>query len=479
MKFYVTTSIAYVNAEPHIGFGYELVLADTLARHARQKGEKTIFGTGTDEHGGKVAEKAEELGQLPKQYVDTIAKKFTDLKQLLNLSYDKFTRTTNIGHEKVAQKVWIDLSKDIYKNKYTGWYCQGDEAFFTDTVVKENEGICPTHNRPYERVSETNYFFKLSNYTKQIEHAIKSGKLRIIPETRKHEILNVIKDGLDDISISRPKEKISWGLPIPGDDDQVMYVWFEALLNYLTAVNYPNGEEFREFWPPDYQVIGKDIIRFHAAIWPGILLGLDLPLPKAIYAHGFINIDNQKISKSLGNSISVEELVDSFGTDAVRYYLLRHIPSYDDGNFSLKNLSDAYQNELGNELGNALQRTAVMINTYQGGKFEKVSNPVDNKVTSRLIEECRFDRALDEIWLLVKQLNQYIDDNKPWTLHKAGDDQKLKTVLNTQVKKLVEIAYLLQPFLPETADKINDTFKDGRVRLSQETLFPRKDLSTS
>jgi methionyl-tRNA synthetase len=410
MNYYVTTSIPYVNGNPHIGFAMELLMADVLARNARKLGRPTIFSTGTDEHGGKIAEKAVEQGVTPKEFTDQMSQKFRDLAKQLNISSDRFIRTTDLGHEQRAQLIWRSLAKDIYKGKYTGWYCTGDEAFFTEAVVKANNGICPNHNRKYEKIEEENYFFKLSTYTSQILKAIEDGTFRVIPATRKHEILQVIKDGLDDISISRPKDKISWGIPVPADETQVMYVWFEALMNYITVLGYPEHEDFKKFWPANTQIIGKDIIRFHAAIWPGILLALGLPLAKTLYVHGFINADGGiKMSKSLGNSVAPSDVIDKYGTDAFRYYLLRHIPSYADGEFSWDRLHAAYNNELANELGNVVQRTAAMITQYQNGIIGQTPEAEhDQAGYLEALEICHFDRALDEVWEQVRGLNQYI-----------------------------------------------------------------------
>jgi methionyl-tRNA synthetase len=333
-NFYVTTSIPYVNGEPHLGHAMEFLQADVIARYVRQLGTPVIFTAGTDEHGGKIAEKAEELKLTPKVFTDQMSQKFTDLLKELNISNDRFIRTTDPDHEKRAQIIWQKLEQYIYKNAYEGWYCTGDEAFFTEAVVKENKGICPNHNRPYEKIKEENYFFKLSAFTEPVKQAIETNQFLIIPETKRNEILHVLREGLEDISISRPQNKIAWGIPVPNDPTQVMYVWFEALMNYITVLDYPEGEDFKNFWPANFQVIGKDIIRFHAAIWPAMLLGLGLPLPKALYVHGFIDINGQKMSKTLGNFISPYEVLDKYPRDAFRYYLLRHIPSNSDGDFS-------------------------------------------------------------------------------------------------------------------------------------------------
>jgi methionyl-tRNA synthetase len=476
MNYYITTSIPYVNGEPHIGFGMELLQADVLARAARLKGETVLFSTGTDEHGGKIEEKAAEQGVTPIEFATKISSQFRDLAALINASNDRFIRTTDQGHEQRAAIIWQNLSKDIYKGSYTGWYCTGDEAFFTEAVVKENNGVCPNHNRPYEKIEEENYFFKLSAYAPQIKKAIEDDSLKILPTTRKNEILNVINDGLDDISISRPKEKIGWGIPVPGDKTQVMYVWFEALMNYITVLGYPEHEDFKNFWPANVQVLGKDILRFHAAIWPGMLLSLGLPLPGQLFVHGFITVEGQKMSKTLGNVIHPKQIIDEYGVDAFRYYFLRHVSAYEDGDFSWTKLHQSYNNELGNELGNAVQRTAAMITQYQNGLIGDIP-PAEHDVAQywTALDNCRFDRALDEVWEQVRGLNQYIDEAKPWQINKEGDADHLKEVLAYQVSCLLEIADLIQPFMPDTALKIKHVFADGVIRPIDGTLFPRKD----
>ncbi len=480
MNYYVTTSIPYVNGEPHIGFGMELLYADVLARYARAEGKPVIFSTGTDEHGGKVAEKAADNNLTPKQFTDKISQQFRELAKTLNISNDRFIRTTDAGHEQRAQIIWKSLEKDIYKGKYSGLYCIGCEAFVTEAAAKENKGICPIHNKPYEKIEEENYFFKLSKYAPQILEAVETGSFRVIPTTRKHEILNVIKDGLDDISISRPKDKISWGIPVPGDDTQVMYVWFEALMNYITVLGYPEHADFKKFWPANVQVIGKDILRFHAAIWPGMLLALGLPLPQSLFVHGFVNVEGQKMSKSLGNVIHPQQIIDEYGVDAFRYYFLRHIPAYEDGDFSWQKLHEAYNNELGNELGNAVQRTSAMVNQYQNGIIGNIP-PAEHDTAGyrKALEDCRFDRAVEEAWLQVRGLNQYIDEEKPWEINKQGDKEHLQEVLAYQISCLLEIAEMLAPFMPETSQKIRRIFEEGVIRSIEGTLFPRKEKAPS
>ncbi len=475
-KYFVTTSIPYVNADPHIGFAMELLYADVLARRARQLGDDVIFSTGTDEHGGKIAEKAAEAGIEAKAFADQISKNFKDLCKLINSSNNRFIRTTDLGHEQRAQVIWKALSKDIYKGKYIGWYCTGDEAFFSDSEVKANNGICPAHNRPYEKISEENYFFKLSQYEDRIAKVIESDELQIVPASRKNEILNVIKGGLEDISISRPKEKISWGIPVPGDNNQVMYVWFEALMNYITVLGYPENKDFKEFWPASTQVLGKDILRFHAAIWPGMLMSLGLKLPDQLYVHGFITVEGKKMSKSIGNVVHPNEIISKYGVDAFRYYFLRHIPSYDDGDFSWDRLEAAYNNELANDLGNALQRTIAMIIKYQDGKIGDLPD-IGHDIANyeKAISECHFDVALNEIWEQVRGLNQYIDEEKPWKIAKEKDTEHLREVLAYQVGSLLSIAKLLEPFMPETADKITSSLSSGVVKMAKTTLFPKHE----
>jgi len=475
-NFYITTSIPYVNGEPHLGHAMEFIMADVLARYARHQGKPTIFCTGTDEHGGKIAEKAAEKGLTPQALADQMSQSFQDLAQRLNLSNDRFIRTTDKPHMQRAQIIWKALAPDIYKTKYIGWYCTGDEAFFTETEVKANKGVCPNHNRPYEKIEEENYFFKLSKYTDTIYERISSGDFLVLPESRRNEMLSLLKEGLEDISISRPKDKITWGIPVPGDATQVMYVWFEALMNYITVLGYPEHDDFKKFWPADVQVIGKDITRFHAAIWPAMLLGLQLPLPKTLYVHGFINVDGKKMSKSLGNYISPNDVIDKYGTDPFRYYFLRHIPSYEDGDFTWDTFDAAYNNELANELGNAVQRTAVMIQKYQDGLIGDIPPAEhDTAAYDAALAACKFDRALDEVWDQVRGLNQYIDEEKPWAVAKTGDADHLREVLAYQASCLIEIADLLEPFMPDTAAKIKSVFAEGILRPLNGTLFPKQE----
>ncbi len=475
-NYYVTTSIPYINGDPHIGHTYELLAADVLARDARGRGLNVILSAGTDEHGGKIQEKADELGKPIRQYIDDMSNRWRELGPLVNMSNDRFIRTTDPGHEQRAALIWQALKDDIYKAKYTGWYCTGDEAFFSESIVKDNKGVCPNHNRPYEKIEEENYFFKLSKYADAIQEKIESNEFLIIPATKRNEILQVFNDGLEDMSISRPKDKLSWGIPVPGDESHVMYVWFEAVMNYITVLGYPEHADFKNFWPADVQIVGKDIIRFHAASWPGILLALGQPLAKKLYVHGFINIAGQKISKTLGNVVHPREVIDKYGVDALRYYVLRHTPSYSDGDFTWEKFETAYNNELANELGNAVARTTAMLNKYQNGVIGDIPDAEhDANAYRQAIENCRLDQALDHVWEQIRGLNQYIDEEKPWTVAKQGDDEHLREILAYMVGCLLEVAELLKPFLPDTSARIAAIFTSGIVKPIEGTLFPKHD----
>lgn len=472
-NYYVTTSIPYVNGEPHLGHALEFIQADVLARYARQQGDNVIYCTGTDEHGTKVLQKAESEGMTPKQFTDKMSAGFIDLLGQLNISNDRFIRTTDKAHEQRAQLVWKALKDDIYKAKYTGWYDVKQEEFVPEGQA-DPERMKPGHPQAYQKLEEENYFFKLSKYNDQIKTAIEDESFRVIPKTRRNEVLALLNEGLEDISISRPKDKLDWGIPVPGDSKQVMYVWFEALMNYITVLGYPEHDDLKNFWPANVQVIGKDITRFHAAIWPGMLMSLGLPLAKTLYVHGFITREGKAMSKSLGNGIAPKEVLDKHGIDPYRYYFLRHIPAYEDGDFSWEAFEAAYNNELANELGNAVQRTVVMIQKYQGGIIGNV--PIGGHDISQYQEalnDCRFDRALDEVWERIRGLNQFIDEEKPWAMAKEGDMEHLREVLAQMAGNLLQVADLLEPFMPDTAVTIRNIFSEGIVRPIEGTLFPK------
>jgi len=451
----------------------ELIQGDVLARYHRQKGDDVWYLTGTDEHGTKIARAAEEQGKTPQLYVDELSESFRELSGLLNVSTNQFIRTSDAAHKKGAQALWKACSKDIYQDSYEGWYCVGCETFYTDIEVPDH--VCPIHKHPLEKIKETNYFFKLSAYNDQIKALITSNKLLIRPASRRNEVLALLERGLEDISISRDKKKLQWGIEVPGDEHQVMYVWFDALANYISALGYPQGKAFDLFWPADVQVIGKDILRHHAAIWPAMLLSAGLPAPTSLYVHGFITSGGHKMSKSLGNVVGPTDVIDRYSIDALRYYLLREIPSEGDGDFSWERMERVYNADLANDLGNLVQRVAVMITRYFDGVIgELPKHSHDVNPYEEAMADLRFDKALEEVWLLVRGLNQFLEEEKPW--QKANtDNEGLSEVLHHAVSDLNQIAMLLLPFLPTTAEKIVATFADGRVHPEVGILFPKAD----
>jgi len=468
-KLYITTAIPYVNGTPHIGNALDYLLADIWTRYQKQNGRDVRFQVGTDEHGNKISAKATELGLTPKEYTDKMYGNFELLMKKVDAQYTDFIRTTDPHHEGAVQYIWQKLLPYIYKSSYDGWYCMGHEAFFTEKEVAETNGICPDHQKPYEKVSEENYYLKTSQFTDKIREAIETGRMQIVPEFRKNEFLELIKDGLQDVSISRPRKNLSWGVPVPGDPEQVMYVWLDALANYITVLGYPDREGWQEYWPADVQVIGKDILRFHAGIWPAMLLGLDLPLPKKLLVHGFVNVGGAKMSKTVGNVIDPVEIIDGYGLDAFRYFFTRHIPTQDDGDFTWEKFENAYNNELGNDLGNLVSRVASMVTRYQAGVIGDAPKGEHDMGPYRdAIEELRFDRALDEIWLTVRSLNQYLENVKPWEIAKKRESEAeaevhLAEVLGHAVKTLLQVGDMLEPFLPGTAATIHKTFSSGVV----------------
>lgn len=483
-KLYIATAIPYVNGTPHIGNALDYLLADIWARYQKQNGHDVRFQVGTDEHGNKIAAKASELGITPKQYTYSTYVNFENMVKKVGASYTDFIRTTDDHHVAAVQYIWEQLKPYIYKSSYQGWYCMGHEAFFTDKEVQATGGICPDHQMPYQQVSEENYYFKTSAFTDQIRTALNDGTMQVSPEFRKNEFLELIKDGLSDVSISRPKKNLTWGIPVPGDPEQIMYVWLDALANYITVLGYPDREEWKQYWPADIQVIGKDILRFHAGIWPAMLLGLGLELPKKLLVHGFVNIGGAKISKTVGNVIDPNEIIDNYGLDAFRYFFSRHIPTLDDGDFTWEKFEDAYNNELGNDLGNLIQRVASMINRYQSGVIGE-SEQAEHDMTAyhNAMDELEFNKAIGEVWNMVRSLNQYIDNVKPWEVAKGiGKDPEaephLTEILAHCAGALVQIGDLLEPFLPTAAKKIQEIFESGVVKLPEGVLFPKIYLHT-
>jgi len=484
-RFYITTSIAYVNAPPHIGFALESLQADVLARRNRKRGEEVFFLTGTDEHGAKIARAAEAAGKTPKQLVDENAERFRELKVALNLSWDNFIRTSDSKvHWPVAQELWNRLAAagDLYRKSYRGLYCVGHEAFVTEKDLVE--GVCRDHKKEPEVIEEENWFFKLSKYTSEIESRIKNDELRIVPETRKNEILSLLHEGLEDVSFSRPAKDLTWGVPVPEDDTQTMYVWADALSNYISGYG---GIKKWEDHPVDVHIIGKDILRFHAAIWPGMLLSAGLPLPKSIFVHGHILSDGQKMSKSLGNVVDPFELVQKYGVDAVRYFLLREIPSSGDGDFSFEKFEERYNGDLANGIGNFAARVLTLasnadlrINADDTDKLAEntVSQKIEEvkKLAGQKLEEFKLHEALEVIWALIHFGDQYVNAKKPWAKELAEGDRR-SAIYNALVI-LDNVAALLAPFLPETSEKITKAIKweDKNLRVEKfGVLFPRID----
>lgn len=478
-NLYITTAIPYVNGTPHIGNALDYLIADIWARYQRQNDREVRFQVGTDEHGNKIAAKAHEAGMTPQAYTDSMYPNFESLMKKVGATYTDFIRTTDPHHIGAVQYIWQQLEPYIYKGTYEGWYNVGAESFVTEKEVAANNGIAPEHNQPYQRLSEENYYFKTSEFTDQIREAIESGRMRIVPESRKNEFLELIRDGLQDVSVSRPVGNMSWGIPVPGDPSQAMYVWIDALANYITVLGYPDREGWKDFWPADVQVIGKDILRFHAGIWPAMLLGLGLPLPKKLLVHGFIDSSGQKMSKTVGNVVDPNEIIDQYGLDAFRYYFSRHIPTQDDGDFTWEKFENAYNGELGNDLGNVVQRVSSMIKRYQSGVIgDSPQTEHDTKKYHDYMASLEFNKAIDEIWISVHSLNQYIESVKPWEV--AGRREKdpeaeahLSEILAHCVGVLLQIGDLLIPFLPNTAAAIHEMFETGVVVDQESVLFPR------
>jgi methionyl-tRNA synthetase len=480
-KFYITTSIAYTNANPHLGFALESVQADVLARYHRVIGDDVFFLTGTDEYGIKNARSAKKNKKTPTQFTNEISKKFIELKQILNLSNDDFIRTTDREkHWPGVEKTWLNLkkNKDIYKKQYKGLYCSGCEAFITEKDLVD--GKCPIHQKEPEQIEEENYFFQLSRYSKKIEKAIESDKIKIIPAARKKEILNFIKSGLNDISFSRMRKNLEWGIPVPGDKTQTIYVWGDALVNYISALGYQNNsKKFQRYWPADVHCIGKDILKFHCAIWLGMLLSLKLKLPKIVFVHGFITSDKQKMSKSLGNVVNPDKLVEKYGTDAVRYFLLREIPPTKDGDYTQERFEDRYNADLAKGLGNFSARTLALSGKHKSPAFvettagqSKTKNQKVNKEIKKIwknykraMDEFKFNIALEEIWKLIGFCDRYIEKEKPWEQSK----NQLSVIQDLMIA-LSNVAEMLAPFLPETSKKI---LKQIKSKSKGKPLFPR------
>lgn len=460
-KFYVTTAIDYTNGIIHIGHAYQKIAADVFARYHRQVGNKTFFLTGTDEHGGKSEQAAKEEEKTPKEYVDKISAKDKEQLDALNISYDRFIRTTDEDHKNVVKDFYLKVKKngDIYKGEYKGLYCTGCEEYKTPSQIID--GKCPLHpTRKLEEIKEENYFFKWSKYTDFLKEHIKKNPDFIQPESQRKNMLGFLDQGLEDIAISRPKEKVSWGIPVPDDNKQTIYVWFDALINYLTY-----GLE-KDCWPANLHLLGKDNVRWHALLWPAMLKSAGYELPKTIYGHGFMTIDGQKISKSLGNIIRPTDLVKQFGVDGVRYYFIRYGPWIEDIDINLERIKEVYNSDLANGLGNLIARVSTLADNSEF-KFESKEFSIEPDIDIAF-SKLEMIKTIDYIWDKIKEADILINSKKVWEL--KGED--LKKVLEFLVNDIRQIAVDLKPFLPVTADKIEKQFKGPKIK-KNKPLFPR------
>ncbi len=472
-RYFISTAIPYVNADPHIGFTLELLQADTLARWQRLQGIETFFLTGTDENSLKNVLAAAKAEVPVNDFVDKHSKRFQELAQILGLSNDAFIRTTEPRHAAGAQKLWTACAKagDIYKKSYVGLYCVGCEQFYTEKDLEK--GLCPEHKTKPEKVEEENYFFRLSKYQNQITELLTSNTLKITPESRRSELTEFVKRGLEDISVSRSTQRArDWGVSVPGDVSQIMYVWFDALSNYINAIGFADDPAlFKHWWldnPQRVHLVGKGISRFHAIYWPAFLLSAGVPLPTEILIHGYVTAAGEKMSKSLGNVIDPFEVVRRYGADVMRYFLLREIPSSGDGDFTFAKLEERYNGDLAHNLGNLVSRVAKLIDTKLEGELMYNSAFMDTALETAIAEaradvttavtDFRLHEALARIWKLLSQANVYIDTHKPWAVADANAEIFLKT-MTSSARLILEAATLLIPFMPETAERIAKTFR--------------------
>ena len=480
-KYYISTAIAYTSRKPHIGNSYEIVLTDAIARYKRLLGFDVFMCTGTDEHGQKIEEYAQKAGVSPKEYVDKVSGEIKSICDILNTTYDHFIRTTDSYHEKTVQKIFKKLydQGDIYKSEYEGWYCTPCESFWTETQLKD--GKCPDCGREVKKTKEEAYFFAMSKYQKQLEQYIESNPDFIYPESRKKEMVNnFIKSGIQDLCVSRTSFK--WGIPVDFDDKHVIYVWIDALSNYITALGYDTenpSEQYKKYWPADVHIIGKDILRFHTIYWPCMLMALGEPLPKQVFGHPWLLVGDGKMSKSKGNVIYADDLVNEFGVDAIRYYLLHEIPYQQDGSLTYDLLIERINSDLANVLGNLVNRTISMVNKYFDGKVsnKNVLDTYDNELISMIqnldskiekkMDNLEIGASLDEIFDVLRRSNKYIDEAEPWVLAKdESKKDRLETVLYNLLESIRVCGIFLSPYLPDTSEKIKTQINNSRCELT-------------